>query len=107
MSEANIFVHHSVTGPSGDMEGIPNAIMEAMGMELPVLSSIHSGIPELVENGENGFLVQEFDVESYAERINDIYDWELQPKNRTKVLEAFEQEVHKKRLLDIYTSVRQ
>jgi len=35
----------------------PNAIIEAMAMELPIISTWHAGIPELVENEVNGYLV--------------------------------------------------
>ena len=41
----------SVTAQNGDMEGIPVALMEAMAQGTPVLSTWHSGIPELIEHG--------------------------------------------------------
>lgn len=103
MEQAHAFVHHSVTAPSdGDMEGIPNALMEAMAMELPILSTRHSGIPELVEDGVNGFLVEERDVNAYARRMYDILDWPLQPGNRQKVAAQFERRRHAEQLADYY-----
>jgi len=72
LNKSDYFIHHSVTNIDGDMEGIPNAIIEAMAMELPVLSTFHSGIPELVENNRNGILVKENDIEAYADSINEI-----------------------------------
>ena len=48
---AHIFVAPSVTSSEGDQEGIPVAIMEAMAAGLPIISTRHSGIPELVEDG--------------------------------------------------------
>lgn len=59
MGESDVFVHHSVTAASGDQEGVPTVIMEAMATGLPVVSSWHSGIPELVEDGVSGYLVEE------------------------------------------------
>jgi colanic acid/amylovoran biosynthesis glycosyltransferase len=56
---ADAFVLPSVTAADGDTEGIPVSIMEAMAMELPVLSTVHSGIPEIVQDGITGFLVPE------------------------------------------------
>jgi hypothetical protein len=53
MSAADVFVHLS-TGPE---EVSPNSVLEAMAFGLPVMASQWSGIPELVENGENGFLM--------------------------------------------------
>lgn len=66
MRAAHIFLQPSVTGAGGDQEGIPVSIMEAMAAGLPVLSTLHSGIPELVEDGASGFLVPEWDVEALA-----------------------------------------
>lgn len=57
------FVHPSVTSEDGDMEGIPTSICEAMACGLPVISTWHSGIPEAIDDGESGFLVQERDAE--------------------------------------------
>lgn len=51
MEKVHTFVHHSVTGhTSGNMEG--------MAMELPVIATYHSGIPELTEDGVHGFLME-------------------------------------------------
>ncbi|MFK7925544.1 MAG: glycosyltransferase [Bacteroidia bacterium] len=102
MQKADCFVHHSITGSNGDQEGIPNAIMEAMAMELPVLSALHSGIPELVESGENGFLIAEKNVLDYAEKMTEIIKWPKLSKNREKVLKAFERKQHAQSLLQIY-----
>ncbi len=43
-------------------EGIPVSLMEAMSMEIPVVSTIINGIPELIQNGKNGFLVMPSDI---------------------------------------------
>ena len=59
---ADIFLLPSVTSSRGDMEGIPVSLMEAMACGLPVISTLHSGIPELVVDGQTGYLVPEKDV---------------------------------------------
>jgi colanic acid/amylovoran biosynthesis glycosyltransferase len=69
MREADLFLAPSVTARNGDQEGIPVTIMEAMAMELPLVSTWHSGIPELVEDGVSGFLVPEHDRDALANRI--------------------------------------
>ena len=57
----------SVTALDGDEEeGIPNAVKEAMAMGLPVVSTWHGGIPELVEDGVAGLLVPERDETALA-----------------------------------------
>lgn len=105
MDEAHAFLHHSVTAANGDTEGMPNAIMEAMAMELPVISTYHSGIPELVEDGVNGYLVQEKDVEAYAYRLSAIMTWPLQPANREKIMDICEIGGHARQLTRIYQTV--
>ncbi len=67
---ANAFVLPSVTAEAGDMEGIPVAITEAMAAGLPVVSTRHSGIPEVVENGVTGLLVAERDVDALAQAMH-------------------------------------
>ncbi|MBB3595710.1 colanic acid/amylovoran biosynthesis glycosyltransferase [Rhizobium sp. BK529] len=62
LDQSHIFVLPSVVAANGDMEGIPVSIMEAMAMGLPVISTHHSGIPELVADGSSGILVGERDV---------------------------------------------
>jgi len=105
MENADVFVHHSITAKNGDQEGIPNAVMEAMAMELPVLSTFHSGIPELVENNVNGFLVKEKDVETYAEKMKEILSWGYKPENRQKIIDLFEYNKHNKQLEDFYKNL--
>lgn len=66
LNDAHIFVLPSVIAADGDMEGIPVAIMEAMALGLAVISTHHSGIPELVADGRSGLLVPERDVEALS-----------------------------------------
>jgi colanic acid/amylovoran biosynthesis glycosyltransferase len=62
MQSARIMVQHSLTAPiTGDKEGTPVAIMEAMACGLPIVSTRHSGIAELITHGYNGLLVEEYD----------------------------------------------
>jgi colanic acid/amylovoran biosynthesis glycosyltransferase len=69
MSESDCLVAPSVTASDGDQEGIPVVLMEAMGCGLPVVATKHSGIPELVVDGESGLLVEERNAEELANRI--------------------------------------
>lgn len=69
LEESHVLVAPSLTSGSGDQEGIPNAIKEAMASGLPVISTFHSGIPELVTDGVSGFLVPERDAASLADSL--------------------------------------
>ena len=63
------FLAPSVTSAEGDQEGIPITLMEAMAMGKPVISTWHSGIPELVKDGVTGLLVPERDFTMLSVRI--------------------------------------
>ncbi|MFN4144950.1 MAG: glycosyltransferase [Runella sp.] len=107
MERAHVFVHHSITSkPVGDMEGIPNALMEAMAMELPVLSTLHSGIPELIEEGVHGFLVAEEDTQTYAHRMYEVMNWGFKPENRAKIEAQFEKSRHAQTLEKYYVEAQ-
>lgn len=69
LRNADAFLLPSVVAADGDMEGIPVALMEAMASGLPVISTRHSGIPELIEHGVSGVLADERDVDGLAEQI--------------------------------------
>ncbi|MBW4658846.1 MAG: glycosyltransferase [Drouetiella hepatica Uher 2000/2452] len=66
MNHSHILLAPSVTAKDGNQEGIPVVLMEAMASGIPVVSTYHSGIPELVQNGVSGFLIPERDVEALS-----------------------------------------
>jgi colanic acid/amylovoran biosynthesis glycosyltransferase len=95
MERCIAFVHHSVTASNGDQESIPTCVMEAMALGAVVISTLHSGIPEVVEDGNTGFLVAERDVRSYADRLSLVADMpaaersQYGQKAKIRVLEQF------------------
>jgi colanic acid/amylovoran biosynthesis glycosyltransferase len=109
LREAHLLVAPSVTASNGDQEGIPNSVKEAMAMGLPVLSTFHGGIPELVEDGESGFLVPERDVEALSDRLAHLHD---HPEIWTKMGEAGRAKIEKEfdinrlndELVDLYAN---
>jgi colanic acid/amylovoran biosynthesis glycosyltransferase len=72
LRRSHIGLAPSVTSGNGDQEGIPVFLMESMATGLPVVSTWHSGIPELVEDGVSGRLVPERDVEALAGALDDL-----------------------------------
>ncbi|MFZ0390340.1 MAG: Stf0 family sulfotransferase, partial [Calditrichia bacterium] len=72
MQAADIFVLTSITASDGDQEGVPVSLIEAQAAGLPVISTVHTGIPELVEDGSSGFLSGEKDIESIREQMEKL-----------------------------------
>jgi len=72
LAQAHVFLHPSETGPDGNQEGVPNSMLEAMSTGLPVVATLHGGIPEAVDDGVSGFLVAEHDPEALAAALEKI-----------------------------------
>lgn len=68
-AEAHLFVLASVTSTNGDQEGQGLVLQEAQAAGLPVVSTLHNGIPEGVLDGRSGFLVQERDIDALAGKL--------------------------------------
>jgi glycosyltransferase involved in cell wall biosynthesis len=73
LDAADVMVLPSIVARDGTMEGLPNAIIEALAMEVPVVTTAISGIGELVEDGRNGLLVPERDTDALVEAIARLY----------------------------------
>jgi colanic acid/amylovoran biosynthesis glycosyltransferase len=90
----NILVAPSVYARDGDRDGIPTILLEAMLSGLAVISTMVSGIPELIKNGENGILVPERDESALADAMEMLlkgscFRERLRAKGREVVLENF------------------
>lgn len=85
MAEADIFFLPSLTAENGDREGSPVSILEAEATGLPVVSTIHTGIPEIVIDGKTGFLAPEKDTLAMAERLKQLV---IDPELRIKMGKA-------------------
>ncbi|WP_163103334.1 glycosyltransferase [Peribacillus alkalitolerans] len=95
MSNADLFCAASLTAANGDLEGIPNTLKEAMATGVPVISTNHAGIPELVTNHVNGVLVEENNVDELANALEFMLNnralWEsYSVAARKKVEESFD-----------------
>lgn len=94
VSSAMVFVLPSVEAPNGDMDGIPVSLMEAMGIGVPSVSTRLSGIPELIEDGVSGLLVEPGNPEALADAMAKLLDCNglaerLGAAGRRKVLAEF------------------
>jgi colanic acid/amylovoran biosynthesis glycosyltransferase len=68
-SQAHLFIHPSETTLDMNQEGVPNSMLEAMATGLPVVATRHGGIPEAVEEGVSGFLVNEGEAQALTDRM--------------------------------------
>ena len=92
---ADCFCLPSFQTETGDRDGIPNVVPEAMSMELPVISTDVSGIPELLEDGVTGMVVPQKSVEPIAACLKKLArDPELRRRlgqnARTRIVEVFD-----------------
>jgi len=110
LKAADLFVHPSLTEKNGDKEGIPGAIVEAMASGLPVITTRHAGIPEIITDGINGILINENDDLALSQAILKIYgDLNLRSvlgKNAMeKAINELDIRIRNKNLADIYSSL--
>lgn len=87
---ASLFVLPCVVAASGDRDGIPVALMEAMACGVPCISTPVSGIPELIEHGTSGVLVDEGDPEALAAAIGALLS---EPERARRLASAARQRI--------------
>lgn len=104
--EATIFVF-----PSYFWEGLPNAVLEAMGAGLPILANPIAGVPEVMSAPENGLFLEEVTAEDIAARLRTMlgdpaFLAETSARNIDKAWSHYESAVVSRRIETIYRSVR-
>jgi glycosyltransferase involved in cell wall biosynthesis len=107
---SDIFVMPSVVHASGDRDGIPNVIMEALAHRLPVVATDVSGIPEVVEDGVTGRLVPQRNPEALADAIMALAAdrgkaLALAAAGRDRVAAMFDPETNTRAILDFFASM--
>jgi colanic acid/amylovoran biosynthesis glycosyltransferase len=107
LNQSHIFVAPSITADDGDQDAPVNVLKEAMAMGLPVVSTYHGGIPELVEDGVSGLLVPERDVAALVEKLGYLIEhpdrWATMGRaGRTCVETYFNLDTLNDRLVSIY-----
>ncbi len=110
LEQSHLFLVPSVTAQDGDQEGTPTVLMEAAAMGLPVVSTHHSGIPEVVQDGVSGYLVPERDVDALVDRLSHLINhpelWpEMGQAGRRIVEERFNIETLNEQLVQVYQQV--
>ena len=107
---ASIFVLPSVVTDTGDRDGIPVSLMEAMAAGTPSVSTRVSGIPELIDDGDNGLLVPEKNPSALAAALARLLDdpalgQRMAVAARAKVEREFDAAVEGRKVLELFTHV--
>ena len=93
-------------------EGLPISIIEGMRADLPVLASNVGGVPELVEDGVNGYLINRGDTKQLAEKIICLLEdknllMNMGKKSREIYLEKFTSKVMIDKIKSVYNEILQ
>lgn len=94
--------------PTTGSEDMPNCINEAMLLGKPIIGTRTSGIPEQINDSENGYLVVPGDVDDLASKLNEMLSLnqqqllEMGKKSHEKYMNSFSYELAMDRYLDIY-----
>lgn len=106
LEESLGFVQHSITTFRGDMEGTPLAVLEASVAGLPVISTFHAGVPDVIIHEKTGLLSEEHDVDTMRLNmlalLNDVnLAKRLGAAGKINILENFNLKMHLSKLDEI------
>jgi glycosyltransferase involved in cell wall biosynthesis len=104
---ADVFVMSSAVHSTGERDGLPTVIMEALMHRLPVVSTDVCGIPEVIQDGITGLLVPEKNTVALANAVMKMITdrksaLEMAEKGRSLVVREFDQERNAGKILDLY-----
>lgn len=107
LNQADVFALASFQTKSGNREGIPVVLMEAMASGVTVVASNVSGIPELVTDNQTGLLSEPQSATAIADNIQQLINSptlanELSQNARQFIEQEFEQGVNIKRLMTLF-----
>ncbi len=107
LDHSHILIAPSVTAADGNQDAPVNTLKEAMAMGLPVIGTLHGGIPELIEDGISGFLVPERDSNAIADKLCYLIEhpqiWsDIGASGRKKVAQKYDMYQLNQQLIDIY-----
>ncbi len=107
MASSDIFILPCIEAQNGDMDGLPNVLLESLAIGLPVISSRISAVEELITHEKTGLLVNPKNEDELAEAImllisnTELYV-KLSKEGRRKVLEEFDINISTKKLVNIF-----
>ena len=107
LDNSHILIAPSVTAADGNQDAPVNTLKEAMAMGLPVIGTLHGGIPELIEDGISGFLVPERESNAIADKVGYLIEhpeiWsDMGASGRKRVKEKYDMNKLNEQLIEIY-----
>jgi len=109
---ADVFLMPCTVHSSGDRDGLPTVILEALLHRVPVIASDVAGIGEVIENGVTGFLIPQRDPQAIADAVLQMTRdrdaaLEMAKRGRSRVLEDFDPELNHRRILELFQEASQ
>src|SRR6056297_688083 len=109
---ADVFVLPSILDEQGNTEGLGVVLLEAMACAVPCIASNVGGIPDIVQDGHNGFLVEQKDVQGLAEKMiwllrDSEKRREMGQHARSFVKNNYDWEIKSRQLKDLYEKIIQ
>lgn len=106
-TETDVFLMPSIVHSSGDRDGIPTVIMEALMHRVPVIATDVSGIAEVIEDGNTGLLIPEKDAPAIASAVRRVTGdrdaaLSMARRGRDRVMEQFDPERNHSKVLELY-----
>jgi glycosyltransferase involved in cell wall biosynthesis len=101
-SAADVFVIPSL------MDNLPNTVLESLMCGTPVIGFPVGGIPEMIQDGVNGFLTDEISVESLVKTINKFLNnpsFFNEIEIRENALKKYDQKVQSEKYIDLFTNI--
>ncbi len=108
---SDIYIHSSMLSSEGDDEGIPTAIIEAQSCSIPIISTRHTGIPEVVQHGVSGYLSAENDINDLSTNLSRLVsNQNLREKmgksGRKIVVDKFNVDTLTQNMITIYKNIQ-
>lgn len=109
LAHCYVFVLPCLTADDGSADNLPTVIMEAMAAGVPVVSTAVAGVPEMVEDGRTGFVVEEKNPKAVAEKVVCLLDdperrGTMGLAGRERCLELFDSQRTVEALIDVFRS---
>ncbi len=104
---ADIFLMPSVRDASGDRDGLPNVITEALLHRVPVIATDLAGIPEIIEDRVTGLLIRQRDPAAIAKAVQTLIGdralaVHMAEAGRSRALMQFDPARNTERILNLY-----